>query len=324
MFKWIKNKLGALMFGLKGADEVIMGQSDPFEGGLVIQKEVHDKRVSKHLLKGEITQEVEELRWRNYAVAKESKNYKYTGDGKARYVQKKSTGSDGVVSLFQENKPNIENVLDGMKQVENGISTKDTYTLVLTYDGIPRFRIEPNVNAFKLVIKPTKRRIDLYVDTLPNSNDPRSKPFLNELEKLYQYQGEYFNQKCEISSSVTGIAFVTDKAQGEDDLISYILSQMSFIEVKKEEERYVISYSFDFYLRENLLDKFYNKEMAEKYEKKMPKDLEFTIFDPSMTDKCSDCGAEVPKLDAFVTEEQFGRVLCQKCFENRLKNGKLD
>ena len=324
MFKWIKDKLKALIYGLKGADAVIMGQTDPYSGGIVIQKEVQDKRVSKHLLKGEVTQEVMELRWRNYVVAKEASRYKYDGNGRATYMGPKSTGENGIVSLYQDNKPNIETVLEGMQQLETKKLLQDRYTLVVTYAETPRFRIEPNVSAFKLVIKPTERRLDLYVDNLPNKDDLRSKPFLSELEKLYQYQGEYFNKRCEISSNATGFAFVTDKANGEEDMISYILSQISFIGVKKEEERYVISYTFGFHLRENLLDKYYCKEMAEKYENKEPKDLQFTIFDPTQTDKCSDCGAEVPKLDAFVTEEQFGRVLCQKCFETRLKTGNFN
>lgn len=324
MLKWIKDKLNALMFGLKGADSVIMGKTDPYSGGITIQKEVQDKRVSKHLLKGEVTQEVEELRWRNYAVAKESTRYKYIGEGKAMYSGPKENGDNGVVTLYQENKPNVETVLEGLQQIENKRLIQDKYTLVITYSETPRFRIEPNVNSFKLTIKPTEKRIELYVDTLPNKNDVRSKPFLEELEKLYQYQGEYFNQRCEISSNVTGIAFVTEKANGEDDMISYILSQLSFEKVEKEATRYVISYTFDFHLRENLLDKYYCKEMAEKYDKKLPKDMEFTVFDPKMAESCSDCGKHIPALDAFVIKEQFGRVLCQDCFEKRLKSGNFN
>lgn len=323
MFKWIKDKISALMFGMKGAEDAIMGHGDPYDGGLVIQKEVQDKRVSKHLLKGEVTKEVEELRWRNYAVAKESKNYKYVGDGKASYSGPRKNGESGIVTLYQENKPNVETVLDGVQQIQDKKTTVDYYTLAVTYEMTPRFRIEPNVSSFKVSIKPDEAKITLYVDTIP-SQDPRSKPFIDELEKLYQYQGEYFNQRCEISSNVTGMAFVTDKANGEDDMVSYILFGISFVGVEKDKERYAITYSFNSHIRENLVDKYFCKDMADRYSKKEPKDMGFMVFDPNDVEKCSDCGSDVPKLDAFVTKEQFGRVLCQKCFEKRLKNGNFD
>ena len=61
--------LRALPFGLQGAEREIMGSSNTGEDGTVITQEVSDERVSKHLLKGEVTQEVEELRYRTYKVA---------------------------------------------------------------------------------------------------------------------------------------------------------------------------------------------------------------------------------------------------------------
>jgi hypothetical protein len=72
----LKSLFYSLPFGLKAADSEIMGANSTGEvDDTVIQQQVNDKRVAKHLLKGEITQEVEELRYRTYKVDKESNKY---------------------------------------------------------------------------------------------------------------------------------------------------------------------------------------------------------------------------------------------------------
>ena len=83
----LKNKLlnilYSLPFGLKGADSEIFGSKTNSENGTEISQEVSDERLGRHLLKGEVTQSVEELRYKTYKVANESENYKYLGNGVA-------------------------------------------------------------------------------------------------------------------------------------------------------------------------------------------------------------------------------------------------
>ena len=83
----LKNKLlnilYSLPFGLKGADSEIFGSKTNSENGTEISQEVSDERLGKHLLKGEVTQSVEELRYKTYKVANESKNYNFIGNGNA-------------------------------------------------------------------------------------------------------------------------------------------------------------------------------------------------------------------------------------------------
>ena len=76
-FNSIKNIFHNFFWGLKTADEIILQQNDSSVPGSAIVQEVNDKRVSKALLKGEVTQEVEELRYRTYLVDREAKTYEY-------------------------------------------------------------------------------------------------------------------------------------------------------------------------------------------------------------------------------------------------------
>ena len=63
---------------MKSTEDIVFHQSGlDGDSGTSIIKQVQDKRVSEALLKGEITQEVQELRYRTYKVDKESKTYEY-------------------------------------------------------------------------------------------------------------------------------------------------------------------------------------------------------------------------------------------------------
>ena len=82
LMKHLVNKIRlffySLFYGLKGTEDIVFHQTGiNGDGGTSIIKEVEDKRVSKALLKGEVTQEVEELRYRTYLVDKESKTFEY-------------------------------------------------------------------------------------------------------------------------------------------------------------------------------------------------------------------------------------------------------
>ena len=107
-----------LPFGLKAANDEIMGGGEADEQGSTINQQVTDQRVAKHLLKGEVTQEVEELRYRTYRVENESKSYKYLGNGVAVKEDKPKNKSDKTKFKFsQDNEMLCESVSDSLKQV---------------------------------------------------------------------------------------------------------------------------------------------------------------------------------------------------------------
>ena len=57
-----------LFYGMKAADDTLLSPAQDDLCNTVIQKEVADERVGGHLMKGEVTQAVEELRYRTYEV----------------------------------------------------------------------------------------------------------------------------------------------------------------------------------------------------------------------------------------------------------------
>ena len=102
--KWAYKILYALPFGMKAADEEIMGgNSSSSDEGQSVHQQVSDERVAKHLLKGEITQPVKELRYRTYKVDDEAKNYEYLGGGTA--IKKEEAKKKAKEEEKKEEKP---------------------------------------------------------------------------------------------------------------------------------------------------------------------------------------------------------------------------
>lgn len=320
MLNAIKNKLKYLKY-LVGSlsDKAIMGQDEDGPASISIQKEVRDNRVGRHLVNGEITQEVEELRYRTYEVADESKDYKYIGEGEAIKLNKKIDNTDITkkIVIFQENKYNTETVLDGLKQIETNKWAKESYTLNISYSSIPKFRIEANVKSFRFISNKETKKIELHIDTLP-SGDQKSRPFLNELEKLFKNQDEYSIKRSDLSL-IEAFSFITNNANGESDMVSYILTNISFDCIEKENEKYVIKFNIGAFERSNLKDKFYSEEMAAKYSAKMPKNTHIIdVRDLDDTEICPKCGKKMPKLDAYVIEVECGETMCQECYKKYL------
>ena len=250
---------------------MIFGSSDGDGGNDVsISQEVEDERVSKHLLKGEVTQEVEELRYRTYKVEKESKDYAYLGNGVA-IKKKRPRVDEDVIRFTMNNKGISDSVLDSMQQV--GKYGTEKYVLNVTYNSISRFKIEQFATKFKVTIKDNDCYIKLYFESQPDVYDAKSKPFINELERIYQQRENGMVLNSDIVFLISNISFITYKAEGEDDLVYYNLSMPTFADIDKSKFEYTITYKISKFTRENLTDKFYNEEMENKYKNKEPKNV---------------------------------------------------
>ena len=106
-WRTIKSLWGGFFWGLKSADEIVFQSSENNTPGSTIIQEVSDKRVSKALLKGEVTQEVEELRYRTYRVDREAKNYEYIAPTLAFRKEKEKKDNDSKFITY-ENSENLE------------------------------------------------------------------------------------------------------------------------------------------------------------------------------------------------------------------------
>lgn len=315
----------ALPFGLKGADSEIMGSKETSINGTEISQEVSDERVAKHLLKGEVTQEVEELRYRTYKVANESENYTYLGNGVAvKEDDNKNKIERKKIKFTQENGLLCASIMDEFKHMNDyGV---DKYRLEMTYNDIVRFKLEQFATCIDVFIDNENKIIEttLRFEKQPNQYNKKSKPFIKELEKIKDILiSEYQISKNEILSSIETISFVTYKADNEDDLVTYsFVDGAKFKDFKEDEHEYKITYTWNGYMRlpTNLEEKYYSKSMDEKYKNKERKDVAVEMGNLERKRYCSICGKEMSTYDGDIQEFDGNVVICQDCMKKTLIN----
>ena len=327
--KYLLNIWYGLPFGMKAASDEIIGAGNSLDNDTTISHEVSDKRVAKHLLKGEITQEVEELRYRNYKVAGEAENYEYLGNGVA--VKKEGNSlpkDDGLKFKFsQENGLMVASVLDELQRVDDyGV---DKYRLEVTYDSTVRFKIEQFATMIDVNIDVRKTTNPVVMDTTlhfekqPDPYNAKSKPFINELAKLKDVKNDYEISRNEIASSVKTISFTTYKATNEKDFTNYsFVEGCKFKKFEENEHEYLLTFSWDGYIRLplNLESKYYSKSMDEKYQKKERKDVAPEMIEGERKAYCSACGSEMPAYDADIMRANGQQPICKNCLEKALNS----
>ena len=107
---FLKKIFYSLPFAMKGGEKILTSTNDNSSNNVGVVEVIQENRLSKDLLKGEVTQAVEELRYRDYKVYGESKKYQYLGDGIA--IKTKNQTDDNKNKFFiVENKVKLQSIV---------------------------------------------------------------------------------------------------------------------------------------------------------------------------------------------------------------------
>lgn len=284
LFYNIKLFFYSLFYGMKAADDVLTTNNKEISsGGAVEEQKVEQNNLYASLLKGEVTQEVKDLRYEMYESVKQSKDWKYVGNGQAvkrNHMLVKSPmkidEEDGLkVVLIQDNKVYVQGADSSIDNIDKVLKIRTEadaeHTFKATHEYLVRHKIE--TYARKLVVKLTgeenKFKLDFYLSEYPVENDPRAVYVVKELESLY-------NSKSRTSDLIDLITltFTTDKAYGDDDWKIYDFKIIDYIGIKKFDGNYIISFyaslpngisdTTDGFNDEESVKKFKNKEPRKK------------------------------------------------------------
>lgn len=297
-----------LFYGMKATEDITLKQSGSSHqlDGVTIQQRVEDSRVSKALLKGELTQAVEELRDRTYRVDREAKGYKYYTpilalkrdkmDTKfVKYwnddnlevvtIQPNEINDDGINSV----NPDEEGIYEGYKL----LNKRHNYRIKLTRGNFtPRYYIEDYIKRVVVrKIDDEHSMLDLYVSIYPDDKDFKSKGFVKEIEKI---------KNDKLRSDVIDfetLSFVTNHAYGYNDMVEFSFDNIHLSYVNKYDGHYVISLkSRNVRFGSDLMKKYFSKSMDDKYKTKAKKDIVLNPFDTNdkvKVYKCEHCGKEI-------------------------------
>lgn len=283
LYMWLYTTAFYLFSGLRAADKVAFAAKDTSGNGdgANIEVQNEEKSVYKDLLRGEITQEVRELRHEMYYAERESHKYKYVGNGVA--VKKNKLFDDEVkglensdgykVQLIQNNREDTEGVADNLVEYDYRLKEQRNYTIKIERNFIPRFRIEEFAN--KVVVKRIDEKhvlLDIYVTKYESQFNRRHKPFLNELEAVYM--GDTQSDIIDFDT----LAFTTFKAYGADDLIYYKYNNIKFDNIVEFNGDYVLKFFADIECDgDDLINEFYDEIAAKKNAEHAPRKDKNTI-----------------------------------------------
>jgi len=323
--KYLLNLWYGLPFGMKAAGDNIIGAGDSDTVGNEINQQVSDQRVAKHLLKGEITQEVEELRYRNYKVAGEAENYEYLGNGVAMKKDNAVKEDKGKYKFSQSNELLVSTVLEELNRIDDYGTEK--YRLEINYNSTVRFKMEQFVTLIDVNIDTRKETSPNIIETTfhfekePDPYNAKSKPFINQLARLKNVKTKYQIERNEMLSTIDNISFTTYKATNEKDFTNYCFANgAEFKEFKETEYEYLLTFSWKGFARvpANLETKFFSESMDKKYKNKERKEVAPEMVNTERKAYCSVCGKEMSVYDADVMSANGQQVICKECLEKAL------
>lgn len=256
--------------GLHAADKIAFSQtsvsSGDKSGGIEAEDEV--KSVYKDLLRGEITQDVIELRHEMYYSERKSHDFDYIGNGLIRKKQNNLFNYDGKVEesdgypiiLVHFNDEIIDGLIDASEASEIGKKDKKTFSIKIKRDFIARHLIEEYTK--KIVVKDIDKEnvvIDFYISQYCQQFNKRHRFFINEMDRIYQ--GDKHSEIIDFKE----LSFTTENTYGSSDLFVYSFTKFEFFNIVKFDGDYVLKFYAKFKdAPEDLLTQIYSEEAQQK------------------------------------------------------------
>lgn len=288
LFKYIYYFFYRFFIGLHSADKVIFDNSSSLNtDGLNTERSQEQDSVYKDLLKGEITQNVRELRHEMYYTERASHQYKYNGGSLAKkknnlfsYQGVISNINDLPIQIIQENKIDCGSLDDNLKEAITNIQVERKATINISRSFLPRFKIEQYTT--KIVVKRLNKNevlFDLYISKYPSQFDRLYNMFLVNIDKIYQG-----DKKSDIVD-FDELSFVTFNAYGSEDYKRYTYNNISYNNIvefseneSKEKNLYILTFHAN--IKEDgydMLNEFYDEIADKKFKNKDKRNKEASI-----------------------------------------------
>ena len=280
MFRKIKDFFSAILFGMKAGDELMTTSQSDTEEGSAIHKQVERKSVLQNLLRGEVTQEVEELRYETFKAEEMSNDYQYIGNGVA--VKKKGDNHIKRRKFVQYNYDEEYSMHETLQMIENKEWTKNLPTRKIfkaTYKSGVRFKLD--VYAAKVKVELTDNSYKTYLYFIDDSQNNDTRPLVNFIKKTKKEMDEIvasgntnklnaYKKRNELFSELDSFSFKTINAENDvPNGIDYKFREATLQDIQFEDGYAVLVYQWTFFDGNILLsERFKSKSAEEKFEKK--------------------------------------------------------
>lgn len=174
---------------------------------------------------------------------------------------------DTPINSINENNDNV--VSHGeISSLEYFATNKTEKPIKIVREYVPTFLIEnftKKINVRK--IDDTKKLIEFYVSKYPDEYNKNSKLFIKEIEKAIK-----FGPRNISFLEIDEVEFITNKTIGATDFLQYSFKILNFDKIVEFDGNYVIKFVSETLIDgENILLKYVEAELEEKYNKKESK-----------------------------------------------------
>ena len=268
LFYKIKKIFYGLFFGLENVNQEVFTNVDYDSSSTNIHQEKLTKSVYKDLLKGEITQEVKDLRYQLYYIYDNSQNYKYIGDGNS---EKKTVNTFNCNEFaFSQSDKDISVTLSE----ELNFFNKEQYFFNIIYEDYCRFKHEKYITKIDVNVSNKRQKknkvIYFYYNAYVSTDNVYYRILLNGLKSKRIENNDFF-------PTIKEFSFTTFNAQGINDLYKFNLYNLKPLDVLEKDGFILVEYEFENFQVENIVTKYFSKDMQDKYDKKASK-IENTLF----------------------------------------------
>lgn len=278
--KWLNKHIGSFMLATAKVEQNALSQEGETLSNNSGKYQRHSKgTLADDLINGEITEEVELLRWRMYKILDRTSELtaKIVGeDENGNFITETHKKENNKITL---NKIKIDTYDDyplemvvnntaitlGQLEVsEENIDYGVEYPIKITRDSIPKFYIEKFSNKVNIRnINDTNKLIEFYISKYPNEFDRKSRLLISEIKRGIN------NHKLTNIFDIQKIEFVSNNTIGSVDFISYEYKVNAFDKIIEFDGYYVIKFNCEVLTNDNkIIDKYRKVELDIKYENK--------------------------------------------------------
>lgn len=305
--KWFRDNLTAIALSLSSVEKSVLSQkTDTFSDGIDSEERHQDDSLANALIRGEINQEVKDLRWRTYKVLKASEKlsleFSYRdSDGDVYYNTKTSdfslirkvkldTYDDYPLEIIVRNEKITISKLDAIndslelheeiiKNVDNSVTHGEISAKQYFIDNKPERQIKilrPSLSKFNIedytiklnirTITETEKLLEFYVSKYFDEYNRTSRLFISEIKKAI------INPRSVNILDLTNVMFVSNNTFGTYDFKLYTYNIISFDKIIEFDGHYVIKFKANVDINgEDILNDFIEEGLEKKYENKAPR-----------------------------------------------------
>lgn len=287
IISFLKISFVSIFYGLKGGNELLSQTHDSESNILPIQQNLRKGGVMNDLLENKITDEVVELRDKNYRIYKEAdkfdastiqmsidENGDVTFSTNGRLKKKNSSffskhvpvyNTEGyLIRTIQDNK-----IIERQNEIPLGIYDYDVTLSIKRKDFIPRFNIEKIVTKIVVREKEDGNRtiVDLYLPTIPSQFGKIDAIVISNISTMWK-EGIKKSDLTDFDE----IEWYSDKAWNSEDLCLFKYNKLRLDEINIFDGNFVLSFDCDIICDgESVVKKYETKKVDNEYKTNAPK-----------------------------------------------------